>query len=261
MRKVAALVAREIRSQVFSPVAWVVWTLFLFLAGWMFISIVHQFQEIVENYTVYAQYMSNPDVLSRINLNDLVVSGLFGNLLVVFLFVIPALTMRGFADERKSGTDELLLTAPVTPGQIVAGKYLGLLAVAEVPVLGAVFYMLVLLHFGNPETGPIATGLIGLALTVAALTAIGFAISTLTRSQVVAAVSAFVVFLLLFIVSWPAESASGIVKEALLALSLPSHYDGFAKGNVSTTDVAYFLSLAALGLFAARTTIASQRWR
>jgi ABC-2 type transport system permease protein len=261
VRKVAALVVREIRSQVFSPVAWVVWTLFLFIAGWMFISIVHQFQEIVENYTVFAQYMSNQDVLNRINLNDLVISGLFGNLLVVFVFVIPALTMRGFAEERRSGTDELLLTAPVGPGQIVAGKYLGLLAVAEVLVLGAVFYMLILLHFGDPERGPIVTGIIGLALAVAALTALGFAISTFTKSQVVAAVSAFVVFLLLFVVSWPAESTSGVIKDVLLGLSLPSHYEGFAKGNVSTTDVAYFLSLAALGLFAARTTIASQRWR
>ena len=126
---------------------------------------------------------------------------------------------------------------------------------------GAGFYMLVLLHFGDPERGPIATGLVGLALVVAALTAVGFAISTLTKSQVVAAVSAFVVFLLLFIVSWPAESTSGVLKEVLVALSLPSHFDGFAKGNVASTDVAYFLSLAALGLFAARTTIASQRWR
>jgi gliding motility-associated transport system permease protein len=261
MRKILALVAREIRAQVYSPVAWVVWTLFLFVAGWMFIGIVHQFLELVDNYTAYAQYMSNSDILDRINLNELVVSGLFGNLLVIFVFLIPALTMRSFAEERRAGTDELLLTAPVGPGQLVAGKYLGLLAVAEVLVAGAGFYVLVLLHYGNPETGPIFTGLVGLALAVAALTALGFAISALTKSQVVAAVGSFVLFLLLFVVSWPAESAGGLVRQILLGLSLPAHYDGFAKGAVSSTDIAYFVSLTALGLFAARTTIASQRWR
>ena len=96
---------------------------------------------------------------------------------------------------------------------------------------------------------------------MAALTAIGFAVSTLTQSQVVAAVGAFVLFLLLFVVSWPAESTSGTVREVLLALSLPAHFEGFAKGNVASTDLMYFASLTALGLFAARATIASQRWR
>jgi ABC-2 type transport system permease protein len=261
MRKVAALIGREIRAQVYSPVAWIVWTLFLFLAGWMFVGIVHQFLEIVENTTAYAQYMSNPELLERVNLNELVVSGLFSNLLVLFVFLIPALTMRGFADERRQGTDELLLTAPVSPGQIVAGKFLGLVAVSEVLVLGAGFYVLVLLHYGDPEHGPIVTGLLGLAIVVAALTALGFAVSTFTKSQVVAAVGSFVLFLLLFVVNWPAESAQGVVRELLLGLSLPAHFDGFAKGNVAMGDVLYFASLGALGLFAARTTIASQRWR
>ena len=105
MSRIAALIAREWRAQVYSPVAWIVWTLFLFLAGWMFIGVVHQFIEIVANYSAYAQYMSNPDLLDRINLNDLVISGLFGNLLVLFIFLIPALTMRGFAEERRQGTD------------------------------------------------------------------------------------------------------------------------------------------------------------
>jgi len=96
---------------------------------------------------------------------------------------------------------------------------------------------------------------------VAALTSLGFAVSTLPKSQVVAAVGSFVLFLLLFVVDWPAESTEGIVRSALHTLSLPGHFEGFAKGNVATVDIAYFVSLAALGLFLARTAIASQRWR
>jgi ABC-2 type transport system permease protein len=261
MSRVAAVVAREVRAQVYSPVAWVVWTLFLFLAGWFFFSLVYQFVVIVDNAAGYAEMMQNREVLDRLNLNDLVISGLFGNLLLLFVFFIPVLTMRSFAEERKQGTDELLLTAPISAGELVAGKYLGLLAINGVLVLAAAFYVVVLLRFGNPETGPILTGLLGLTLVVAALTAVGFAVSTFTKSQVVAAVGSFVVFLLLFVVDWPAESTDGTLRAVLKALSLPGHYQGFARGTVASVDVTYFLSLAALGLFVARSAIASQRWR
>lgn len=261
MSRIAALVAREIRAQVYSPMAWVVWTLFLFLAGWFFFSSVVQFSVIVANTENYAAMMQNPEIMERLNLNDLVISGLFGNFLVLYVFLIPVLTMRSFAEERKQGTDELLLTAPVTPGQLVTGKYLGQIAVTGVLVLAAAFYVFVLLHYGDPEKGPIATGLVGLALVVAALTALGFAVSTVTKSQVVAAVSSFVLFLLLFVVDWPAASTEGVAQDILKALSLPAHFAGFAKGNVASVDVAYFISLAALGLFSARAAIASQRFR
>jgi ABC-2 type transport system permease protein len=170
--RVAALVARELRSLVYAPIAWIVWTLFLFVAGWFFFSSVYQFSSIVATYAG----MGQDGMLERLNLNEFVIAGLFQNLLVLFLFLVPALTMRGFADERRAGTDELLLTAPVTPGQIVAGKYLGLLAVALVLVLGAGFYVALLARYGDPETGPILTGLAGLTLALAALVALGVAV-------------------------------------------------------------------------------------
>jgi len=118
LSRIAAIVARELRSLVYAPIAWIVWTLFLFVAGWFFFSSVYQFSAIVASYAG----MGQEGMLEHLNLNDFVIAGLFQNLLVLFLFLVPALTMRGFADERRQGTDELLLTAPVTPGQIVAGK-------------------------------------------------------------------------------------------------------------------------------------------
>jgi hypothetical protein len=86
MSRVAALAAREIRAQVYSPIAWVVWTLFLFLAGWFFFSLVDQFVIIAENTQSYAAMMQNPELVDRLNLNELVISGLFGNFLVLYLF-------------------------------------------------------------------------------------------------------------------------------------------------------------------------------
>lgn len=256
-----AILKKEIRSQVTSPVAWIVLCLYLLIAGWFFFNLVSQFSIILANYSMYAQAMSNPSLLERINLNEIVVSGLFSNLLVLLIFFVPALTMRGFAEERRQGTDELILTAPVGPGALVGGKFLGLLAVSGSLLLATGVFIGILLHYGDPERGPIWTGLLGLALATAALTSLGLAVSTLTDSQVMAAVGSFVLFLALFVIEWPADAVEGWLQRLLRGLSLPARYESFSKGLIASPDVLYFLSLAALGLFVARAAVASQRWR
>jgi ABC-type uncharacterized transport system involved in gliding motility auxiliary subunit len=170
--RIYALILRELRTQVYSPMAWIIWTLFLFLAGWFFFSLVVQFEVLVENTATYAAMMQSREMMDRLNLNEMVVQGLFGNFVILYVFLIPVLTMRSFAEERRQGTDELLLTAPVTPGQVVAGKYVGQLVIASVLVAAAAFYVAVLLRYGDPERGPIVTGLLGLGLVVGALTAL-----------------------------------------------------------------------------------------
>lgn len=261
MSGLAAMIRREIRSQVGSPVVWIVLTLYLLTAGWFFFNLVSQFSVLVAKSTAYAQITSDPALLERINLNDIVVGGLFSNLLLLFLFFVPAITMHSFAEERRQGTDELLLTAPVGPGTIVAAKFLGLLVVTGTMVASTAVFVGILLRFGDPELGPIVTGLAGLFLAVAALTALGLAVSTLTESQVMAAVGSFVLFLALYVIAWPSETVEGWLKATLQSLSLPERFAVFARGLVSSPDVVYFLSLVALGLFVARASIASQRWR
>lgn len=261
MSRVWAICARELRSQIYSPVAWSVAAGFLFLLGYFFFNFVTQFDAALRNYELYAQVYQDPALLERVNLNALVVEALFQNALVLLLFLMPVLTMRSFAEERKRGTDELLLTAPVTPGQIVAGKYLGLLAVVLAIVCGTGLFLLILTRYGDPEVGPIWTGLIGLALAAAALVALGLAVSASTESQVVAGVGSFVLFLLLFVVSWPADSVGGVTGRVLEGLSLPSHFDPFSKGLLTSPDIVYCVSLVAIGLFTARAIVASQRWR
>lgn len=261
MSKVLAICARELRSQIYSPVVWVVATLYLFAAGYFFFGLVSSFSTLVRNYTYYAQVMSNPALLDRLNLNDVVVAGLFRNLVVLYLFFVPILTMRSFAEERKLGTDELLLTAPVTPGQIVAGKFLGALAVVAALVSSTSLFLVLLTRHGSPEWGPVASGLLGLFLLASALAALGLAVSSQTESQVMSAVGAFVLSLLLFVLDWAAEFVEGGKKAFLEGLSLPGHLENFTKGLISSPDVVYFLSLTALGLFVARATVASQRWR
>ena len=256
-----ALVRRELRSQLHAPTAWIVAALFLFLSGWFFFNLVWQFAALVRSYGLYAQMTGTPDVADRLNVNAVVVEGLFSNVLVLFLFLVPALSMRAYAEERKLGTDELLLTAPVGATRIVLGKYLGLLFVAGVLLAATGVYLALVVWRGDPETGPIVSGFVGLALALGALCALGLAVSTLTSSQMMAAVGSFVVFLGLYVVGWPADSVEGWARQVLRGLSLPARFDAFSRGLVTTPDLAYFLSLIVLGLVTARLAIASQRWR
>ncbi|MBZ5638790.1 MAG: ABC transporter permease subunit [Acidobacteriia bacterium] len=256
MRPALAVALKEIRSQAASPVGWVVAAGYLLLGGYFFFGLVDRFAATFRSYATWA-----PTLTERINLNDIVVAGLARNLLVLLLFVVPILTMRSFAEERRQGTDELLLTAPAGVGEIVLGKYLGLLAVASSWILASVTFPLILLRYGDPETGPIWTAWLGLLLATSAMVALGIAVSASTDSQVVAGIGSFVLLLMLFVVDWPSDSVSPRLGAVLKGISLPGRFDGFSRGVVSSGDVVYYLSLAALGLFSARAIVASQRWR
>ncbi len=261
MSAFVALVLRELRSHRVSPVAWVSIALYLLVAGWMFFSLLARFGEILADYALYARLTANPAILERINLNEIVVSGLQSSLLLLFLFLVPVLTMRAWAEERRGGTDELLLTAPVGPGTIVLAKYAALLIVVLGMLAGSGVFIAMLFRYGDPEPGPVAAGYLGLALASAALAALGLAASSLARSQVSAAVSSFVLFLGLYVIDWPAAQLEGGRRALLVGLSLADRFERFPTGLVTLADVVYFLSLAAVGLFLARAAIVSQRWR
>jgi ABC-2 type transport system permease protein len=257
---VLAICGRELRSQLASPMAWTIAAGFLVTAGYFFFSQVVNYAEAMQQYEVYAQLYQDPSLLERFNLNMLA-EGVLSNVLVLLLFVVPILSMGAIAEERRRGTDELLLTAPVGPGGVIAGKYLGLLVVLWAMLAGSGLFLFLLTQHGDPELGPLLTGMLGLALTGAALLAIGLAVSAATGSQAVAGIVAFVLCLLLFAAAWPAEGVGGALGEILGQLALPAHFDTFAKGLVTGADLAYFVSLTALGLFVARALLASQRWR
>jgi ABC-2 type transport system permease protein len=261
MRAVLAICGRELRSQLASPMAWTIGAGFLVTAGFFFFSQILGYADAMQRYEIYAQYAQDPTLLERFNLNTVLVEGMLSNVLVLLLFVVPILTMGSIAEERRHGTDELLLTAPVGPGGVVAGKYLGLLAVLWGMLAGSGLFLVLLTRHGDPELGPMLTGMLGLALAGAALLAIGLAVSAATASQAVAGIVTFVLCLLLFAAAWPADGLGGTGGEILRRLALPAHFDGFTKGLVTGADLVYFASLVALGLFAARALLASQRWR
>jgi len=259
LRDIFHIAGKEIHSYFVSPIAYVVLTGFMVLSGWFFFNLLMQFNRVVNMY----QMMRRQDLVMQLNLNDMVMGFLFGNMAVILLFITPLITMRLFAEEKKLGTDELLFTSPVSVNAVVLGKYLAaLLFLGIMMVLTSVFPM-ILFHYGapTPELGPILTGYLGLFFLGAAFLSVGLFASSLTENQIVAAVICFVTLLVFFVIGWPAESVGSTAGKVLQYLSLIDHFDDFPKGLLESQHVVFFITFILFGLFLTKRSIESMRWR
>ncbi len=163
--------------------------------------------------------MQNPEVLQQLNLNERVIEPMLHNLAIVLVILVPAITMRSFAEEKRTGTYELLLTAPIRTGEIVAGKFIAAAAFMLIMIGLAGMFPLILVAFGNPEVGVMFAGYLGLAFLAISFVSIGLFTSSLTQNQIIAAISCFGLLLMLFVISWPAQ-AGGSSYLRLAALSV-----------------------------------------
>jgi ABC-2 type transport system permease protein len=180
---------------------------------------------------------------------------------IILLLMLPLLTMRLFAEEKKTGTEELLYTSPVSIVQIILGKYVASLIVLAL-MLGLTWILAAFVFvFGNPEVAPFLNGYLGLFLMGAAFIAVGLFFSSLTENQIVAAVLTFGALLLFWVLSWAASSAGGLWKGALEYLSFFQHFDDMTRGILDTKDLVYYLSFAFFALFLTHAVIQSRRWR
>ena len=245
---------KEMRLYFASPVAFVVLTIFLLIAGYFFYSIFAFFT------LASMQSAMNPQMGRELNVTDGVMRPLFSNVSVILLLLMPIVTMRLFAEERKSGTIELLLTYPVRDGAVLAGKYLAALALYAVMLAPTVIYPGMVAYFARLEWGPLVSGYLGLLLMGAMFLAIGLLASSLTENQIVAAISTFGVLLIFWVIGWSAENAGGSLGKVLTHLSILEHYDSFAKGAIDTRDVIYYLNFTALSLFLTLLSLQSRRW-
>jgi ABC-2 type transport system permease protein len=195
------------------------------------------------------------------DLNEYIVRPLLSNISVIALFLIPMITMRLFAEEKRSGTIELLLTSPIRDLEILVGKFLGALALYTA-MLGISFLsMMLLFAYGKPDWRPLLVGYLGLLLQGAALLAIGTFISNCTKNQIVAGVAAFAVCLMLWILNWVAEFGNTIPERILSYVAVTSHFDSFAKGVLDLKDIIYYLSVIFVGLFLTARSMEALRWR
>lgn len=258
MRNILAIVEREMRAYFSSPIAYVVLTIFVFLSGLFFRSILSQVLQMGLVSQMQAQQfgprpMDMPGMISR---------GFLSTMSVILLFIVPMLTMGLFSEEKKRGTIELLLTAPITDLQVVLGKFFAAGSFFVILLLTTWVPMGVLYLYGTPASGPILTAYLGLLLYGLSIVAIGLFISTLTENQIIAAVISFGAIMVLWLVDVVANNAESATSKALLTyLSILSHLDDFMKGVLSTSHIIFYVSLMLVGLFLTYRSIDSLRWR
>jgi ABC-2 type transport system permease protein len=255
MNNIWSIAKRELRAYFSSPIAYVAVAVFLLLVGFFFYSLVWWFN------SQAMQMAQNPYYAQQVNINQMVFSPLFHNMSIILLLMLPLLTMRLFAEEKKTGTEELLYTSPVSIAQIILGKYVASLIVLAL-MLGLTWILAAFVFvFGNPEVAPFLNGYLGLFLMGAAFIAVGLFFSSLTENQIVAAVLTFGALLLFWVLSWAASSAGGLWKGTLEYLSFFQHFDDMTRGILDTKDLVYYLSFAFFALFLTHAVIQSRRWR
>jgi ABC-2 type transport system permease protein len=253
MRNIAAIAEREVNAYFASPIAFVLIGFFALLFGWFFyVPLAFFIQQ-------SSQMGMNPT--QSLNINQMLVGPTLMNTTVIMLFLFPLITMRTYAEEKRSGTIELLLTSPITDVQIIIGKFLGAMLLYAAMLAVTLIHMAILFIFGDPEWKPIATGYLGLLLMGGCFLSLGLFISSLTKNQIVAAMATFAVFLMLWVINWISTFVGPTTQTVLQYLSLTEHFDDFAKGIIDTKHVIYYLSFMAFGLFLTAKSVDSERWR
>ena len=256
MRNVFAICKRELLSFFVSPIAYFVITGFTLLVGFFFFQGLAFFARIFE-----MAPMMNFRPGQMPNLNEYVVQGLYQTMIVILVFMVPLLTMRTIAEEKRRGTFELLITSPLSIFEIVLGKFMGLSVVILI-MLGITFiFPGLLIVYGNPEVAPILSGFLGVVLCTLAFASIGMAASSFTENQIVAGISSMVALLLLYVIQAPSETTGGTVAEVLRYLSPVSQVTDLIKGVISLKSIVYFTSLTIFGLFLSQRALEAHRWR
>jgi ABC-2 type transport system permease protein len=254
MRNIWTICRRELYSYFVSPIAWVLMAIFAVLSGAFTYLIGAEFTRRALAMQMQGQQMP-------MNLNEMVIAPIFSNIAVVSLFLIPLISMRLFAEEKRQGTIELLVTSPITDVEIVIGKWLSavllLLTLLAIMLIDCSFFFI----YGNPDWKPVATGFAGILLQGVCLLSFGTFISTLTKNQIVAGAVGFALALLLWILSWSTAFGNSDFVQVLNYLSIVSHLDSFTRGIIDTKDVIYYFSMIFFGLFLTTRSLESLRWR
>jgi len=254
MSNILAIAHKEIRAYFASPIAYIVIGIFALLFGYFYVAILNWF---VQQGMQASMGMGQ----GPMSVNQQFIRPLLLNATVVLLFVLPMITMRTYAEEKRSGTMELLLTSPLTDLQIILGKFFGALTLYASMLGVTLIYIAVLFAFGNPEWKPIATAYLGLLLFGGCFISVGMLISSFTRNQIVAGMLTFCVFLLLWVIDWIGSFAGPTAEQVVNYLSITQHFDDFAKGVIDTKHLIYYVSFITFGLFLTAKSVDSERWR
>ncbi len=254
MRNVFTICGKEVRAYFTSPIAYLLMGLFGLITGFMFYSATVYFVNAGTQ-----QQMTGQN--SPMDIGQYVIAPLLGNAGVIGLFLVPLISMRLFAEEKRSGTIELLLTSPLNDWEIILGKWMGAMVMYLAIISMTAINIGLLFAWSTPDWRPIVTGYLGLILQGATVLAIGTFISTTTSNQIIAGGSTFAICLLLWVLSWVSNYADSALGKAVAYCSILVHFEPFSKGIVDSKDVIFYVSAIFLGLFLTARSLESLRWR
>ena len=250
MKVTLAIAGRELKSRLNTSVGGVVLALFLFLAGFFwFLSL--------NNYVAQSQSLvMNPYAASMLTLGDYLILPWFSNCMFFVLLVAPALSMGSFTQEYQQHTLTLLLTSPVSTGQIVLGKYLGLMGFASLMLLGTLHVPATLYYVADPDFGYFFGGYLAMFALMSASLSLGLFVSASTQSQMVAFLATLVAGLSLYVLSWLNPDPAGWISQ----LALATHIEDLLSGALRLSDMAYFLGFTVVMLFGCQQKLEGLRW-
>ena len=254
MKNTLLICQKELRSYFASPIAYAVMAIFGLIFGWVFFNASRDFVR----FTFQSQAMGQGGAS---NVNDSIIRPLLGFAGTISLFLAPMITMRLFAEEKRTGTIELLLTSPVKDIEIILGKWLGALLLYICVLFMSMINIALLFAWGKPDLKPVLIGYLGLVLQGGCLLAIGALISTMTRNQIIAGIATFFISLLLWLLSWFTAFDSSSTAQVVNYMSIVTHFENFGKGVLDSKDVVFYLSMIFVSLFLTSRSLESLRWR
>ena len=227
---------REIRTYFNSPVAYIVVTVFTLITGYLF----------------FTQLFVEKQAEMR---------GFFNIMPLLFMFMVPAITMRLLADEKGSGTLEMLITMPVRDWEVVVGKFLAAMALLATALLLTLVFAITVKLLGPLDRGPAIGGYLGLLLMGGAYVSIGVMTSAFTRNSIVAFIAAFGISFGLYLLGRLTQFVPQALQPVIAYLSIDGHFENIGRGVVDTRDVIYYLSVMGVCLVLATTSLESRKWR
>jgi len=255
MKGFAAIYRKELYSLFASPIFYVVALVFLLISGYFLYSAVAYYN------ILSFQASQNPMALKQLNTTDMVIRPFLMDVSIVLLLISPLLTMRLYAEERKSGTIELLFTYPVSDLSTLLAKFLAVLSAFLIILAGTLPGMFLLGYVGDPNWKALLCGYLGVALLGGAFLALGLFTSSLTQNQIVAAVLSFGALLMFWIIGWLKNLVDPGMARFVDYISITRHFESFTKGVLDTRDLIYYLLFIVLFLFFTLRQMESYRWR
>lgn len=253
VQKIWAIAVRDFRTYFSSPIGYIVTAGFMFVMGYMYFNTLSYFVNQGQN--MFGMQQGTPSLAEGL------IRPYYGNLNVLFLFFVPFITMRLFAEERKLHTLELLMTSPITMTELVLGKFFAAFLFLVFMLVATLLHPLLLLLAGNPDIGTLATSYLGTFLMASCYLALGVLFSAMTENQIIAGALTFASGLFFWLVNWAQQMAGPVWGDVLQYLSLIAHFNNFSRGLINTSDIIFYVSFIGICLFLTHRVLDSYRWK